>query len=357
MESNFNVNTKYYYTNAKKLGLPVEIISHINGFKFKLGKIHYYFRGLKTPLNNNCSQDIARDKYCVNKILANAGIPVPKATRITRQNFTNNPLELLISDLRFPLVVKPTLGSLGQDVICNISNLEQLKTQMTKLFQSNDCLSIEEFHGNLNSYRVLVLNRRVIGVIQRYPAHVIGDGKHTIADLVASANIQRSQTSDELAPIIIDEECQIRLKELGIDLNYIPKPQERVVLCYTCNATRGGTYEALKTKICKENRHLFSKAASLVSLKLVGIDVECMDINIPIEDSAGVIIELNASPSVRIHETPQFGKPNRVTQKIIRSIIYRHPLAYLYTLGKSPNFYMKGLIALGLFITIFSYYH
>ena len=359
MESNFNVNTKYYYTTSKKLGLPVEIIKHINGFQFTLGKINYYFKGLKTPLNNNCSQDIARDKYCVNKILASAGIPVPKAARITHENFQNNQLEHTIAGLQFPLVVKPSLGSLGQDVVCNIPNLEQLKTQMTRLFLNNDCLSIEEFHGNLNSYRVLVLNQRVIGVIQRYPAHVIGDGQHTIADLIASANIKRSETSDELAPIVIDDECQIRLKQLGIDLHYIPKQHERVVLCYTCNATRGGTYEALKTKTCRKNRQLFSKIASLVNLKIVGIDVECVDINTPIEDSAGIIIELNASPSVRIHETPQFGNPNRVTQKIIRSIIYRHPFSYLYMLYKSkkPSPYMKGLIALGFFIAVFSYYH
>ena len=332
MEFTFNKNAAHYYSSSKKMFLPVEIIDDIEGFLFRLGGKNYYFRGLETPLNNSCRDGLSRNKFCANKLIEAAGIPVPKAKSINEEDFRQGLLENIIADLNFPLVVKPLFGSYGEDVLCNIANLEQLTVQMTRLFESYQWLTIEEFHGNLNSFRILLLNKKIIGVIQRYPAHVLGDGQLTISELIAKTNIERQQTSEELAPIKLDVECYIRLQQLGITPDYVPLPRERVVLCYTCNASRGGSYEALSLHMCKKNRQFFLKIISLLNLKIAGIDVECVDLNTPIVHSKGVIIEVNSNPSIRIHETPQYGKPNCVTKKIIRSIIYHHPIAYLHVL-------------------------
>ena len=337
MEFIYNKNTALYYKSAKELLLPVEIIHSIEGFLFRLGNKTYFFRGLETPFNNSCSTRIAENKSCTNKILASAGITVPKATSIHISQFHNDPLEILIEHLKFPLVLKPTVSSLGRNVYCNIPDMAKLKELMTTIFSISDWLTIEEFHGNLNSYRVLVFKKKIIGVVQRFPAHIIGDGLHTITELVDEANIQREQLGEEFAPIQIDEECHFRLQELGITPNYIPIKNERVVLCYTCNASRGGTYQELSTKICKKNKQLFIKIASILNLNIAGIDIECADINQPITASNGVIIEVNADPSVRIHENSYNAKINRVTKKMIRSIIYRHPLSFLYVLYKNKH--------------------
>ena len=348
MEFIFNKNAGHYYASSKKLFLPVEIIDSIEGFFFRLGKKNYFFRGFETPLNNSCSENLARNKYCANKLLESAGIPVPKAAAIHIDEFKQGLLEHIIADLSFPMVVKPLMGSQGCDVVCNIPDMEQLMDHMNRLLPANEILLIEEFHGNLNSFRILVLHQRIIGVIQRYSAYVVGDGRHSITELVASANIKREQLNNELAPIVLDEECHIRLKELGLTPEYIPSPDERVQLCYTCNASRGGTYEALSTKLCEKNRQLFIHICTVLNLNIAGIDVECADLNRPITRSNGVIIEVNSSPSVRIHETPQSGKPIRVTQKVIRSIIYRHPLSYLNVLYKNKKTgpYIRSFMAI-----------
>lgn len=327
--------------------LPVKPINEINGFELKLGKYYYLFRDCETPFNNISSSNIAADKYCTNKLLEMRGIPVANSVSIHISEFREYKTEELIADLKFPLVIKPMInGSKGKDVLCNIQDLEQLTYFLTKYFTLYDLLLIEEFHGKLKSYRVLVFHRKVIGVVERRPAHVEGDGKHTIEELIDLTNKKRKKINDFLGPIIIDDEGLIKLKELGMELNYIPGIGEKIVLCYTSNATRGGTYEALSNQMCQENRKLMIKVAALLNLGLAGIDVECADLNVPLADSNGVILEVNHRPSVRIHEIPMLGKPDLVTKKIMRSFIYSHPLSYLFSLysNKPTAFYIRAFI-------------
>lgn len=319
-------------------------MSEISGFELKLGSNYYLFRGSENPFNNNSSSNIAADKYCTNKLLEQAGIPVPKSVALHRNEFQQHKTEELIPHLTFPLVIKPLLnGSQGKDVLCNIQTMEELQHFLSHYFNYYEYLMIEEFHGNLKSYRVLVFNKRVIGVVLRHPAKVTGDGIHTIEELVELTNKQRKEISDFLGPIRIDEECLIKLKELNIGTNYIPAVGEKVVLCYTSNATRGGTFEAQGDTICRANRKLMIQVASRLNLALTGIDVECEDINLPIQTTRGVIIEVNHRPSIRIHELPIHGSPHLVTRKIMKSFIYKHPLSYLHALysNKPTSSYMR----------------
>lgn len=350
-----NKNARCYYESAKKFFLPVEEIPQIEGFRLKLGKKNYYFCGSGTPLNDCSCIHVARNKYIMNKLLEQGGFPVPKATFIHISEYEDDLLEEKIADLKFPLVVKPQAGKLGQGVLCNIKSLEQLRKYVDDIIAVYEFISIEEFHGNLNSYRILVFNGRILGVIQRYPAHVVGDGNHTLQELIDFANSQRVKKSNTLGPIVVDEECQIKLAELGVDLNYIPKKDEHVSLCYTCNATRGGTYKSIEKNINSENSRLLIRAAAQLNLKLVGFDVQCVDINIPIEKSHGVIIEANDGPSVRIHEYPLEGSAVPASKKIIRSFLFRHPIAYLEVLykNKSTAPYLRSLLVLFLVTLIY----
>lgn len=351
-----NKNTVLYYKSASYLKLPVTEIEEIVGFEIKLGKKRYFFRAGDAPFNCSSSLSIANNKYCTNKILEASGFPTPKADAFNKDSLQEDNPEDFIGDLKFPLVLKPTLGTaLGQDVLCNIKTIYQLKAYMKKRFEKYSYLSVEEFHGNLNSYRVLVFFNKVIGVVQRYPAQVVGDGIHSIKELMAIDNIKREKLKDRvsLGPLNIeDEEYHIRLKELNMTFDTIPKDQETVVLCYACNSTRGGTMKSLGKKICRENALLLGKAARALNLDLVGFDVACEDILIPLEKSRGVIIEANHNPDVTIHESPMYGKPNLVTKKILKRLIWRHPIAYCVALcrRKKNALYLRAFLIVSAFV-------
>jgi D-alanine-D-alanine ligase-like ATP-grasp enzyme len=343
-------NTICYYKSAQALFLPVTPVDEINGFELRLGKHSYLFCENETPFNNTSSARIAVNKYASNKLLEMAGLPVPKAVSIHVDEFKQNKTEEIIAPLKFPLVIKPVDGSLGIGVLCNIQTLKQLLLFLTDCFSLYDHVLIEEFHGKLKSYRVLVFNKRVIGVVQRHPATVTGDGQHNIQELIDLANGEREKINPFLGPIKTDDECQIKLKELGIGVDYVPSIGEQVVLCYTSNATRGGSYEALGKQICKENRQIMRRVARVLDLGLTGIDIECADINSPLTQSNGVILEVNHRPSIRVHEFPLIGTPHFVTKQIMRSFIFRHPLSYLYSLysNKPTAFYLRTLLTISI---------
>lgn len=326
MKLRMDKNGLLYYKSALELGLPCTPIADIYGFAVTLDNRQYFFRGGHTPFNNGGSVSVARNKYCVNKLLAAAGIPVPKTIAITRDEFATGNYSL--HNLNFPLVAKPTSDSgLGKDVLCNIKNEEILLSYLKKKFKRYSCISIEEFHNHLKTYRILVFYNEVIGTLERTPSHIIGDGTHTISELIAIANQERQST--DLGPLKVDEEYLIRLDELGLTLKDIPEMGEYVQLCYTCNGSRGGTRTSLGKQICQENAELAVRAAKVLNLNLVGFDVLCKDINVSMTKCNGVFIEANYNPDIAMHETCMLGTPQHVSKIIMRKLIYLHPFSYL----------------------------
>jgi D-alanine-D-alanine ligase-like ATP-grasp enzyme len=328
-------NTALYFKSALHYFLPVFNTPEIDGFALQFGRKFYYFRDALTPFNDTSSCSIANNKYCTNKLLEASGLPVPKATAISAWQYQQDMLDEFIVDFKYPLVAKPTDDtSLGKDVLCNIKDKSQLINYLEHNFPKYPFITIEEFYDNLNCYRILVFNYKVIAVIQRFPAQVIGDGIHTIEELIRLENIKRPLEHEVLAPIMVDEECRVRLQELGLTLQDIPAQEQKITLGYTCNSTRGGSFITLGKKIGRSNRKLMKAAARIMNLNLVGFDLVCADLKAPLQISGGVIIEANCRPSIRVHEESTRGRPQRVSRTIMRSFLYRHPLSYILSLFK-----------------------
>lgn len=358
MTAEINKNCILYYKSALELGLPCKINKDFCGFTINLANKTYIFRSTDTPFNNAGSINVARNKYCANKILAAAGIPVPKTIGISKREFILDDYPL--DDLKFPLVAKPTLDSaLGKDVLCNIKDKKTLFSYLDKNLKKYPYISIEEFHNYPKAYRVLVFRNKVIGVIERTPAHVIGDGIHTIAELISITNNTRKKLKNKvsLGMIKLDKESYIILEELGLSCNYIPRKDEHIKLCYSCNSSRGGTITSLGKKICRENAALAIKAAKALDLDLVGFDVICDDINVAITKSHGIFVEANYNPDVTIHEKPMIGKSTRVSKIIIRKLMARHPFAYLRCRLKKINFIKWTWVRVSIIILLFIVLH
>ncbi len=350
LNNNLDKNSSLYYQAARALKLPAKILPCIGGFELKLGWRRYFFRGGYTPFNCGSSISVAENKCCMNKLLDAAGFPVPNMSALAGDAFAADNLEEQLGNLTFPLVVKPARGGLGKDVLCNINSMEKLRFYLQEYYQDYQYLSVEEFHGGMNAWRVLVFYNQVIGVVQRFSARVKGDGIHTIVELIDLANIAREKLKDtvSLGPIHVDAEYLIRLEELGMTLETIPEDQQEVVLCYTCNSTRGGTMKGMGKAIHPENARMLCRAAKALELNLVGFDVQCEDILKPISTSGGVIIEANHNPDISIHECPMSGVSRQVSIIIMRRLIWRHPVAWALGLFRTGHgrFYAKSMLLL-----------
>ncbi len=349
-------NTEFYYQSAKSLYLPVEWMDEIDGFTMKLGRERYFFCVRDVAFNRQSNSGMASNKYNTNQYLRANGFPVPKMTYANKAGLEAGLLKECIAPLKFPLVIKPTFGGLGKNVICNIKDLETLEEEAAKLLEKTEFVNIEEFHGGLKSYRALLFKKKVIALVFREGAHVFGDGQHSIQQLIEQANRQRAEIGSYLKPIVVDVEARICLKDQGLGLDDVPARDQKVILCHTSNASRGGVFEALPLhKICPENRQLLERIARVTDMDLVGIDVECENISIPIERSRGVILELNSSPSIRIHEEPMAGPATMVTRKMMKSFIFKHPFAYLKALyyNRQTSTMMKAVMLLAAAVLLF----
>lgn len=325
-----NKLTRLYFESCKELHLnPVEL-SAIGGFQFSLGKKHFYFRRGATPFNNISASSIAMNKYSTNLLLNAHNIPMPKAFAITRSEYRQGLLDL--NHLTFPVVIKPCWDSAsGKGVICNIPDLEHLKPLLESCFVKKKAISLEEYHGNLRSYRVLVCHREVIGLVERIPAHVTGDAEHSLAQLIDIENKKRVSLRKKLpfGPLKMNEETAFIFKERGINADYVPTLNEKIPIRYVCNSGAGGTTIGRKlNEICPENCQIAIRAAKILDLDLVGFDFLCEDISKPITQSSGFIIEANAAPDISIHELTPEGVKVKVSRIILKKFIYKNFFSY-----------------------------
>lgn len=351
-------NDKLYYQAAEELYLnPIYIINY-SCLKIFLGGKYYYFQSGITPLNNTSSVFLSKDKSKTNTMLKKFGCSVPKAVVVDRDRLTLNTLEELIRGLRFPLVAKPQRDTCrGTDVLCNIKELTVLANHVERLFKNHTHIQIEEFHQDLKEYRVLVLKNKVIGVVERFGAHVIGNGKHSIQELIDCCNKEREVLGARLtlSPLVVDEEYQQCLAEQHLSLASIPALGEKVRLCYTVNTGRGGTILSHGKKIHPRNRKYLCKAVRDLGLTLAGLDVLCEDINVSFDESKWLVLEVNHHPDITIHEVPNHGRSMPIAKTVVRQLIYRHPFAYLNLLSKNTKWSPYFRMGLCLFLFAMMY--
>ncbi len=326
-------NARLFYNTAKKMGLPVHYLAEIGCLQIVIGSSYYYFFRSTTPLNNDASVHVCKNKFSANYVLAKAGFPVPKAVAFSQRKLQQTALADLIKPLRFPLVAKPMQNSgRGALVLCNIKNLPDLNNHLNTIFAHHEYAQIEEFHQNFREYRVTLLKNKAIGVIERNPASVVGDGTHSIEELIAISNHKRAILSTHLtiSPLHYDQEYKQCLEEQGLSLKSIIPENQRIQLCHTVNTGRGGDITSMETQIHPHNTAYLYKALQELGLVYGGFDVLCEDIRLPFISGKWCIIEVNHNPDTTLHEVPYRGVPTPVTKKIVSELLWRHPCAYAY---------------------------
>src|SRR5699024_9462570 len=150
----------------------------------------YRSRGDKVA---NEAVDIVTHKGVAKKYLQEANVPTPDGKRYT-EDVTDADIIADVASMGFPLVIKPTFGSLGKGVIVDIDSPEVLKSSLQRVRRElgySDILVEQYVEGE--DARIYVLDDRVLAATKRIPAHVIGDGEKTIEELIAAKNDVRQE--------------------------------------------------------------------------------------------------------------------------------------------------------------------
>ncbi|MBI4919054.1 hypothetical protein HY837_03930 [archaeon] len=260
---------------------------------------------------------ISGDKYLAKTLMRKASFSVVEGRKFCFDEV--NDALVYAQQLVFPLVVKPNFGSHGNGVHMDLENLFQIKKAIDSL--SKDFIIEEQFEGK--EHRVFIDKNGNYAALHRDPAHVIGDGAKTIEQLAKEETERRmNPRTNCLCPVLLDDTVNIFLARSGKDLNYVPKPDEKVYLRHNSNVAVGAMCEDYTDKIhpsvieiCKRVLEVFH------GLPYAGIDFLTTDVTVQQTTENYRIIEVNSVPGIHMHMHPGKGKPRNVA-KYLADIIF-----------------------------------
>lgn len=296
-------------------GIPVTRIGKGSIIQLGYGKYHKKIEGTLTDNTSCISVDMACDKTVTKELLEQAGIPVPKGgvCRTIKEAIQT------AEEIGYPVVLKPVNGNQGKGVSLNIQCPEEIPEAFRIAAAFSENILVEEYI-NGNDYRILVVGNQVSAVSLRIPANVIGDGRHTIAQLVELKNKDERRGEDHERPLTkikLDEISMAILKKQRYLPDSIPKKGIRVYLKMSGNLSTGGEAVDYTDRIHPDNQQIAIRAAKIIGLDIAGIDIKCKNIDKPLTLGQGAVIEVNASPGIRMHLYPSKGKVRKVGNAIV----------------------------------------
>ncbi|MEZ4793457.1 MAG: cyanophycin synthetase [Gelidibacter sp.] len=270
-----------------------------------------------TSETSSIGVELACDKEDTKFLLEQAEVQTPRGDIIRRESS----LEEACRYVGFPLVVKPVDGNHGRGITVNIKNYEDALTAFRSAKESSKsgAIIIEKYITG-DDYRLLVINHKLVAAAVRTPAHVIGDGKSTIQQLIDEVNKDPRRGyghENVLTQITINDLTLGIIKANGYTLDSILEKDKRLLLKDTANLSTGGTAEDVTDMVHPANVFMAERISKIIDLDICGIDVMTTDISKPLEETGGAVLEVNAGPGFRMHLAPTSGLPRNVAAHVI----------------------------------------
>jgi cyanophycin synthetase len=311
----FGPSTGSLVEEAESRGIPYIRLNDQSLVQLGYGIHQKRIQATTTVKTNMISVDIAGDKSATKKLLGDMGVPVPKGYTIR----DIDDLEDTLERVGYPAVIKPLDGNHGKGATVGIKNLDEAKVAWEKAKEYSRWVIVEQqLKGS--DFRALVVNNRLIAVAERIPAHVVGDGKHTIRELIdiTNADPRRGYGHENvLTQIDIDGQTMRCIAKAGYTLDSKLKKGEVLYLKTTANISTGGTAIDVTDEVHPQNVFLFERIAKIIGLDVAGIDVIAPNVSEPLDQNGGGIIEVNAAPGFRMHLAPSEGIGRNVAEHVI----------------------------------------
>src|ERR1700683_3054048 len=266
----------------------------------------------RTP---HISVELASDKEETNKILAGLGLPVPQ------QELVQSEAQAVRAANRigFPGVTKPYNGNHGRGISIRLTSDEEVAHGFDVAKQHSRSVIVETFLEG-DDHRLLVVNGELVAATRRTPGHVLGDGEHTVEQLIDIVNQDpRRGVGHEkvLTRLELDAQAHQMLQRAGLTAQSVPEKGVAVYLRSTANLSTGGTATDVTDVIHPDNREMAERAVRAIGLDVGGVDFLSKNITESYRKIGGGICEVNAAPGFRMHVAPSEGTARDVAAPVI----------------------------------------
>lgn len=262
---------------------------------------------------------ISGSKSLTKTLLSRAGVAVPAGHHFPAVD-RDAIIAFALNHLTFPVVLKPSNGNQGQNVHTGLESEIEIRHALQCIQESRGNVEVlieEQFHGA--EYRIFITRTGEYAILHRDPAHVIGDGLHTIQQLAELESKRRlNPRLNCLCAIELDIEAERYLRKQGLSIEYTPKNGEKIYVRGSSNVKMGGVPEDYTDRAHASAVSIAWKALlSIPGLPYAGIDFMTSDITVPQSDTSYRILEINSVPGIGMHMAPGRGTPRNVAGMIV----------------------------------------
>ena len=296
-------------------GIPFRRLTEGSLVQFGWGSKQRRIQASESDRTSAVAESIVQDKELTKTLLHAAGIPVPIGREVT----SAEDAWAAACEIGVPVVIKPLDSNQGKGVTVNLVTSEQVKAAYMIAAEISDNVLVERYIPG-HDYRMLVVGNKLVAAARREPPQVIGDGVHSIYQLVEQINrdpMRGEGHVTSLTKIHLDEISIAHLVAQGLTAESIPVKGMRVILRKNANLSTGGTATDVTDDVHPELAARVVAAAKVVGLDICGVDVVCDNVMNSLEDQGGGVIEVNAAPGLRMHLQPSYGKARAVGEAII----------------------------------------
>jgi len=300
---------------AEERGIPWLRLNDQSLVQLGHGRYQQRIQATVTGRTPHIAVELASDKEETNKILATLGLPVP------RQELVQSEGQAVRAARRigFPVVTKPYNGNHGRGISIGLTTDEEVAQGFVAAREHSRSVIVETFLEG-DDHRLLVVNGELVAATRRTPGHVVGDGVHTVAELVEIVNQDpRRGVGHEkvLTRLELDAQAAKMLERAGLTAESLPGDGQAVYLRSTANLSTGGTATDVTDVIHPDNREMAERAVRAIGLDVGGVDFLTKDITQSYRKIGGGICEVNAAPGFRMHVAPSDGAPRDVAGPVI----------------------------------------
>ena len=334
---------------AEQRGIPWLRLNQQSLVQLGHGKYQQRIQATVTGKTSHIAVELAGDKEETNKILTSLGLPAPKQELVRSEEGALRAARRL----GVPVVTKPYDGNHGRGISIHLMTDEEVIAGFKTAREHSRSVIVENFLSG-DDHRLLVINGELIAATRRTPGHVVGDGQHTIAQLVdiVNADPRRGVGHEKvLTRLELDAQAQMMMERVGHTADSVPKADETVYLRSTANLSTGGTATDATDIIHPDNRDMAVRAVRAIGLDVGGVDFLSTNIAESYKKIGGGICEINAAPGFRMHVSPSEGTPRDAAGPVIDMLFppgtpSRVPIAAITgTNGKTTTARMLAHIA------------
>lgn len=350
LRKEFGPSTGSLVKAAEERDIPWIRLNDSSLVQFGHGKYQKRIQATITSETKHIAVEISCDKEDTHNLLNDLGLPVPQQ----RMVYSAKEAVRAARSIGHPVVLKPLDANHGRGVSINLTTDEEVEAGFdeAKEHSRSRAILVESFVTGFD-HRMLVVNNKLEAVAKREPGHVVGDGNHTISELVDIVNEDPRRGighAKVLTMLDLDNQARRHLEEAGHTEETVLPDGEIFFLRSTANLSTGGTAIDMTDLVHPDNRDMAERAIMAIGLDVGGVDFLIDDITKSYKDIGGAIVEVNAAPGFRMHVAPSEGQPRDVSGQVIDMLFpvgqeSRIPIAAITgTNGKTTTARMLGHI-------------